>query len=114
MLPKSKRLPSYLILKVLKKGGKSQNQLASIFVLSSKEKITKFAFLVPIRLSKKAVKRNKTRRLLIETVSKNYEKIRDNLSVILMAKKIFEKEKLQDVEPEIIKLLEKGGIIKTK
>ena len=109
MLPKKHRLPGYKILEVLKKGRKIQSPSFNLFILkpAQTETPTTLTIIIPKKLTKKAVLRNRTKRLFTEAIQVNLEKIPLGLEIILMAKAVFAEEKLQDIMPEVKnKLLE--------
>ena len=62
MLPKQNRLPSFKIPTVIKKGKRFQSRLLTLVVYedkTAKSKSPRFAIIVPTKVDKRAVKRNK-------------------------------------------------------
>ncbi len=117
MLPKNYRLPAYLIPEILRRG-KILNSLSfRIFVLPNTKKIIRIAVIVPIKLEKRAVKRNKIKRLFKETIRINLKKIKKGTDLIFLIKKkameknFFEiKEETEDflIREKIMKDVEKN------
>lgn len=110
MLPKKFRLPGHQIPVLVKQGKRITSDIATLISQRTQNNTSQFAFIVPSRLSKKSHERNRTKRLLSEVLRLNMNKINPGFEIILMAKKILTKEKLQEIQPEINKLLEKAGL----
>ena len=115
MLPKLHRLSGYQIPELIKSGNRTSNALATAIVakvLQANElQPTAFTVVVPLRLSKKAVKRNRTKRLIREAISYNLSRVKNGFQVIVMARKLLQSEKLKDVEPEIALLLKNARLL---
>jgi ribonuclease P protein component len=110
MLPSIHRLPGYRIPEILKKGTRFQSDYLTLI----KEKTTgdsRFTVIVPIRLSKKANVRNRTRRLLRESIHKQLPNIQQGSDAIVMTNKLLLEEKLDDVIPIVISLLTNAGLL---
>ncbi|MCR4263243.1 MAG: ribonuclease P protein component, partial [Candidatus Roizmanbacteria bacterium] len=67
--------------------------------------------IVPIRLSKKAVERNRTRRLLREAVHQHLPQLSGGFEMIVMAKKILKEEKLVDIVPDVTRSLHDAHLL---
>ena len=63
----------------------------------------KFGFIVSKKISKKAVDRNKIRRILSEVIRKNLEKVDNGTRVIFLTKKEILGKKYNEIEREVIK-----------
>ena len=133
MLPKQYRLAGHRIPELIKSGKRVSNRLASfIYQLTTDlprrqagnlparnaphsdaggQPIT-ITVIVPMRLSKKAVERNRTRRLFREAIHQHLVHLERGYEVIVMAKKILKYEKLQDIAPDIQNLLIKARLLK--
>ena len=112
MLPKPFRLPSHRIPILLKNGKRMHSMLCSLIILQKKsDETSQFAVIIPHKLSKKAVLRNRTKRLLVETIHHQLPTLTNGFDVIVMAKKILATEKLQDVEPQLVLLLQKTKLL---
>jgi ribonuclease P protein component len=61
----------------------------------------KFGFIVSKKISKRAVDRNKIRRILSEVVRKNLEKFKDGTRIIFLTKKEILDKKYNEIEKEV-------------
>jgi len=116
VLSKIYRLPGSQIPLVLKKGKRSSFPPFNLVVLkprasSLEPRASCFAFVVSSKISKKAVVRNRTKRLLSESVRLLMPQIKKGCDVMFFAKKPFLEEKLQDILPQVEKALKKVGIL---
>jgi len=87
---------------VMKKGYMHQTPLFGMLVYSGKEAINKrFGFITSKKISKRAVDRNRIKRLLTEAVRRNIDKFEDKKWVVFLAKKGLLGLKYEEVEKEI-------------
>lgn len=70
---------------------------------------SRFAFIVSVKVAKKAVTRNRIRRQLSELVRRNIDKIKDGYDVLVMIKK---EEKDDILKSELLTLLTKVSLFK--
>lgn len=96
----------------LRKRGKSFDTATLQIVVRKTEQNqpAKFVFLVPKKLDKRSTKRNRTRRLLSTAVHKLLLQVKDGHEVMVVGRKIFKDEKLQEVLPDVEKALQKAGL----
>ena len=118
MLPQKYRLPGNQIPEVLKKGKRFSFPLFNLVLLKPqtsnlKPQISRFAFVVSTKISKKAVLRNRTKRLTAESVRLLLPQIKKGYDIIFFAKKPLKEEKLQDILPAVEKGVKKAGLLKT-
>lgn len=100
--------------KVFKKGKYRREDFIGIKFLKNGLDISRFSFLVGLKISKKAVIRNKIKRKLEEVVRLNLKKIAIGFDVIIFIdKEILEKRYLEILE-RLISLLEKSKLINLK
>lgn len=113
MLPKPFRLPSHRIPELIAHGKRYHDELFSLIVVlkNSADTGSQFAVIVPSKLSKQAVKRNRTKRLLVEALHHQLPHIIHGFDVIIMARKIFIDEKLPDIAPHITHVLTTTGLV---
>ena len=65
----------------------------------------KFGFIVSKKISKKAVDRNKIRRILSEVVRKNLGKFENGTRIIFLTKKEILGKKMKEIEKEVEKFI---------
>ena len=112
MIPSTHRLPGHRIPVLLKNGRRFNGEIASlIFLQNESGENSHIAAIVPVKLSKKAVYRNRTRRLIYESIRQNISEIKPGFEIIIMAKKLFAEEKLSDVQKPIMDLLQKAELL---
>lgn len=68
MLPKENRLPSPLIKTVMRRGKRIATDGLQFIFIQNTIPISRFAFIVPLGVDKRAVTRNRVRRILRESV----------------------------------------------
>ncbi|OGK54695.1 ribonuclease P protein component [Candidatus Roizmanbacteria bacterium RIFCSPLOWO2_01_FULL_45_11] len=115
MLPLPYRLPGNRIPDILKNGNRTQGKLVSIIVInvSSPERVSRFTVIVPYRLSKKAVKRNRARRLIREALRHNLNKVTNGYDIIVMAHILLTNEPIGRIETDIVSVLDHAHLLKT-
>lgn len=115
MLSKKYRLPGNQIPQVLKKGKRYSFPLFNLVVCQQSQLLnSRFAFVASLKISKKAVVRNRTKRLFSEAVRVLLPQIKKNQDIIFFAKKPFREEKLQDVLPLVEDGLKKTRLLKSE
>ena len=67
--------------------------------------LKKFGFIVSKKISKKAVDRNKIRRILSEIVRKNLDKFEAGIRVVFLTKKEILDKKYDEIEGEVKKFI---------
>lgn len=91
------------VARLMKQGGKIKGDLFDIYY--QKGTGEKFVFVVPKRVSKKATRRNRIRRLLSEAVAANFTKFKKDRRVAVLVKKDFADWKSYQVEKELMEKL---------
>ena len=84
---------------------------ATIIPLSA-SKETRFGIVVSKKTSKKAVLRNKTKRVIRNIISQNLDRISKSKDIIIVSKKILGKGLKKEAEQELVDLFKKIKIIK--
>lgn len=111
MLPKENRVDVELFDKIFKEGKSYHSDLLQLKTISTKDqKMSRFAFVVPKKIAKKAVIRNKLRRQGYEIVGDYLKSTKPTTSSIFILKKNPDQEKNQ-YQKEVIDLLKKASII---
>lgn len=109
MLKKSLRLPSKKIPIILKEGRRSSHPLINLFLIKNNLDFSRFAVLVPPKISKKPSKRNPLRRKTYEIIRKNRDKIQPGYDFILIFKKNSQKLSSKDIQEIIFSLFKKAN-----
>lgn len=87
MLAKKNRLKNKKdIENVFKKGKTKTGKLVFLKIFKNNLDISRFAFIVSTKISKKAVIRNKIKRQLREIVRKNLSNIKSGVDIVIIAK----------------------------
>ena len=95
-----------------KKGVFFNTELFNLKIFQSEEIEPKFAFVVSKKVSKSAVVRNKTKRIMAEIIRKNLSKISPNKNIILYAKKILNSSYKLQAEKAVLETFKQAKIIK--
>ncbi len=107
MLKKQNRLP-----KIKKVGGESYASPAfNIRIFENKEGITRFGFVVSKKIDKRAVARNKTKRVLSFAAERLLKKI-VNKDIVIFAKNKLDSKQQEGIVTELKSILEKAKILK--
>lgn len=111
MLPKTNRLPK-LEIDLLKSKGKpkfSKNftllHLSNLDINNSKFKFPRFAIIISKKVSKKAVDRNRIKRIIREAIILNLNKISTNNDYLIIAKQSSLKLTNNEIRREVEELL---------
>lgn len=112
MLPKKNRLPLRTELKRVKKEGRLiQGKLFSLQLSqSNKNQPARFGFIISSKVHKKAVKRNRIKRLLSETLMDLG--VKPGFDLVFLTKRKIADANRSEIETEIRKLFNKAGITK--
>lgn len=112
MLAKELRLTSLYDFEMVKSLGESfsSSHFKLVFLVQSEESL-KFGFIVSKKLSKKAVLRNRVKRLMRESVRPLIDKIKGSYSIVLIARTGAEKLSLDEYKSEIVGLFKKAKLI---
>lgn len=110
MLPQKYRLKSKEIERVFKKGRIYRGVFLLLKLKRNNLKVSRFAFVVPMSLSKKAPKRNRLRRQLQEILRKKLSFLKIGFDGILIALPGALEKNYKEIEKEIDKLLRLADI----
>lgn len=86
--------------------------LFSIKIYESKDELSKFSFVVSKKISKKAVIRNKTKRVLAKAAEQVIEKIKTAKDIVIIAKKELDFSQSEEATNLLEEALRKTKIIK--
>jgi len=116
MLPRKHRLPLRTDLTRVQEEGKLfQGRLFSLLVSGKKSvgrsQSSRFAFIISTKIHKRAVKRNRIRRFLIEAIRSLLSKIKPGFDCVFLAKKAIVGKELSEIKKETEKLFKKAELI---
>lgn len=97
--------------KVFKQGKYCQQQFVKIKILKNDLAINRFGFLVGLKISKKAVQRNKIKRRLEEIIRLNLSKMKSGFDVIISVDPEIKEENYQAIEENLIGLFKKAELL---
>jgi len=93
MLAKKFRVSSKRIEEVKKKGKLIQGDFFGVVFMKNNKENSRFSFVISKKISKKAVERNRIKRVLIKAIKTNLEKVPPGFDfVFLVKRKILNKE----------------------
>ncbi len=84
----------------------------NIRISENKEKETRFGIVVSKKTSKKAVLRNKTKRIIREIIRTNLSDIIKEKDIIIVSKKTLNQKLRKEAEQDLLSVFKKAGIIK--
>jgi ribonuclease P protein component len=93
---------------------KGRTFLEHFFILKEREnklKYSRFAIVVPVKIERRAAKRNRTKRVYSDIVRKNIPSFKKELDVIIIIKKEGKGAPYLEIKEEIKKVLEKVTLI---
>ena len=111
MLPKTKRLSTAEVSKIMEKGKVHHSSLFSVRTLEMQGP-SRMSAIVPNKISKLATKRNKLRRQIYETIRVIYPSIKSNTLIIVLAKPNALESKHNVIAQDIHGLFVKAGIMR--
>ena len=112
MLTKSNRLKNDRdFQKIFKSGRFVSGPFITLKLAPNKLPVNRFAFVVGVKVSKRAVKRNLLRRRMREITRKLLPALRGNFDVVMMAKPEALKTDFQQLESELRRSLTKAGLL---
>lgn len=115
MLAKKFRLKKEKKIKeVLNKGRFFKNDYLKLKVKENQLNYTQFATPVGLKVSKKAVDRNKIKRRLQEALRLKWERIKQGYDVLLMVEKPIIEKNYQEIEQDLTELLSQAELLRPK
>lgn len=110
MLPKPNRLPSPEIKSVMRSGKRASTEGVQLVITQHTLPASRFAFVVPIGVDKRAVRRNRIRRLLRESVRLALPTIAPGWDGVFFVRKKLPDE-FTAVDTLVRELLKKAGLL---
>mgnify|MGYP001616494774 CR=1 FL=1 len=112
MLPSENRLKKKKDFgQIFKRGRSFQDNVLSLRLTEKNQKVSRFAFVVSLKVSKKAFLRNKIRRRLREIIKANLSKIKTGFDVVFTARQGLETKNSQEVAEIVSGLLKRAKLI---
>lgn len=97
---------------VFNKGFYFSNNLLSLKATENDSPISRFGFIVSKKISKKAVERNRVKRLLRESIRLMRENIKIGFDVVFIPKIEIVGKSFAEVDSSVEKLLKRSGLLK--
>ena len=112
MLKKINRLNKEVDFKKnLKKGKYFSSKIITLVITKNSINLSRFGIVVGLKISKKAVIRNKIRRWLSEIVRLNLNKIKTGNDIVILTRPDIVKCQNQEIKKDLISLLNKSKLI---
>ncbi len=112
MIRKNRRLKKESIKNILRQGRNLRGQNVALKYIIDSGQFTSFAFIVPAKIAKKAVLRNKMKRMGRAIVFRLLPRIKEGYLALIFFEKGSPVMKFAELEAEIIKLLQKADFFK--
>jgi ribonuclease P protein component len=111
MLPSKHRLALRKELKRVQTSGRLfQGKFFSLLTAGNKLDYSRFGLIVSAKVAKKAVDRNRVRRLLIESIREFLLEVKPGFDVVFLTKKAIVSQKLPVIKKEVSLLFKKAGL----
>jgi len=91
-----------------------QSPIFGLLMVDKKDEEKKFLFVVSKRISKKAVERNRIRRVLSEVIRLNLDKIRSGVRLSFLVRRSISEWKWKDIKDEAEGVLTRKGLMEKK
>jgi len=112
MLPKNNRLKNKKEFKeIFRKGKGFEKDFLFLKIKKNNSKKIKVGFIVPKKVNKKAVVRNKIKRRLREIIKEEFFKIKPGINIVLVVKKDIEKKDFLEIKKTVIILLREAEVL---
>ncbi len=83
--------------KVFKEGKSADNDLMIVKAIQNNRDVSRFAFIIPAKIFKRAVDRNNIRRRLREAIREGINEIKEGYDIVLIAKPGIKKSKFEEI-----------------
>lgn len=113
MLPRDARLTKKNEFEKVKQNGEIlQSPLFGLVFITQRTGPTRFGIVVSTKISKKAIQRNRAKRIMREILRETLARISPGFDVVFLAKKKIIQATKKEMEDQTKTLLEKAGILK--
>lgn len=96
---------------VFSKGVYFSGSFLALKAVKNNMSVSRFGFIVSNKISKKAVKRNRIKRLLRESVRLSQKNIKSGFDLMFISKSGIADKKFEEVNLSVEKLLKKSGLL---
>jgi len=111
MLPKQNRLPGYKIPQLLNSQKNFHSPLFGLKVISTDQTPPQIGFIVSSKIAKKAVDRNRMKRLLRQAIYSYLPRLKPNHNFLLLAKHPIKNKTLAQIKPSLFNLLKQSKLL---
>lgn len=112
MLPKNNRIKKKKDFELIFKEGKSlSNSLFVVKFLSNNLELSRFAFVISQKVSKKAVVRNKIKRTLSRVIEGKLQEIKIGQDIVFIVLKGINKKSFLDIDSEVLNTFKKSKLL---
>lgn len=111
MLPRPYRIPSPQMTVVLRQGRRITDSGIALVYVHNHLKVSRFAAVVPAKISKLATRRNRMRRIVTESIRKNLRQIKTGYDCVFFVRHDISAMKQDDVAPLIGTILSDADIL---
>lgn len=95
---------------VFEKGFYSADRFLTLKAVENKMPFSRFGFVVSKKISKKAVERNRAKRLMREAIRLTEEKIKPGFDIIFISRIGIINKSLEEIKESVEKLLKRSGL----
>ena len=116
MLPKKNRFPLRIAFKKLQESGRiiHSRSFSLLFSENQETKVSRFAFIISKKISKKAVVRNRYKRIISSEVNNFLGKFSPKVDGVFLVKRAIIQVESDSVRAEVRKVLSEAGRIRVK
>jgi ribonuclease P protein component len=96
---------------VFEKGFYLSDRFLTLKATENKMPFSRFGFVVSKKISKKAVERNRAKRLMSESIRLTNEKIKPGFDIVFISKSGIVNKSLEEIKESVEKLLKRSGLL---
>jgi len=111
MFPRAYRLPGHRVLPLLKSKRVFSSPLFILKINARKNKQSLIGIIVPVKLSRLAVVRNRHKRLVREAIKPYLSQLKPNQELLFLAKPAILKQPLSIIQADLLKLLKSCSLL---
>ena len=96
------------------KGVTFTSPLLNLKISDNEEHVSRFRFVISKKISKKAVVRNRIKRILSKIIEEDLEKIKKGKNIIFILKKEIKQEEKEEIKKAIKAILARANVLKSQ